>query len=212
MLSWIFSTTWSWIFSAASAMSFLLGYLFGSIPFGLLLTKIAGTEDIRGIGSGNIGATNVLRTGRKGLAAATLLCDVLKGTAAVLIAHHFFWPEMGLVSGFGAFVGHLFPIWLKFRGGKGVATYIGLLLGLAWPVAIAFCLIWLAVAWVSRYSSLSALIASAATPGILWWLNDTREGVLFAILTILVFVMHRANIVRLIDGSETRIGSKAVRP
>jgi len=209
MLSWIFSTGANWVFSLASLMSFALGYLLGSIPFGLLLTKIAGTEDIRGIGSGNIGATNVLRTGRKGLAAATLLCDILKGTVAVLLARYFFWPEMGLVAGLGAFIGHLFPVWLKFKGGKGVATYIGILIGLAWPAAIAFCVVWLLVAWLARYSSLSALTASAMMPGILWWLNYPREALLFVLLTILVFIMHRANIARLIDGTETRIGNKA---
>lgn len=209
MLSWIFSTASSFIFSAATAICIVLGYLLGSIPFGLLLTKIAGTEDIRAIGSGNIGATNVLRTGHKGLAAATLLLDMLKGTAAVLLARYFFWPEMGLVAGFAAFIGHLFPVWLKFRGGKGVATYIGILLGVAWPAAISFCVVWLLVAWQSRYSSAAALAASATTPGALWWLHRPREAIVFVLLTALVFIMHRANIKRLANGTETRIGQSS---
>ena len=141
-----------------------LGYLFGSIPFGLLLTRLAGTRDLREIGSGNIGATNVLRTGRKGLAAATLICDALKGTFAVLIGGYMAGPNGAIVGALGAFLGHLFPLWLRFRGGKGVATYIGVLIGLLWPAALAFCAIWLIVAVVTRYSSAAALIASAATP------------------------------------------------
>src|ERR1700687_1899479 len=134
-------------------LALILGYLLGSIPFGLILTKLAGTQDLRSIGSGNIGATNVLRTGRKGLAAATLACDMLKGTAAVLATAHFAGPDAALAAGLGAFLGHLFPVWLKFKGGKGVATYIGVLIVLAWPGALIFCAIWLAVAAVSRYSS-----------------------------------------------------------
>jgi glycerol-3-phosphate acyltransferase PlsY len=200
---------WTALTLLNAALAFGIGYLLGSIPFGLLLTKIAGTEDIRGIGSGNIGATNVLRTGRKGLAAATLLLDMLKGTAAVVIMQQLLWLDMALVAGFGAFIGHLFPVWLKFRGGKGVATYIGILIGVAWPAAIIFCAVWLLVALVMRYSSASALTASAITPGALWWLGQPRAAVLFAVLTVLVFVMHRANIARLIDGTETKIGNKA---
>src|SRR6202171_5736046 len=137
-------------------VALILGYLLGSIPFGLVLTKLAGTADLRSIGSGNIGATNVLRTGRKGLAAATLLCDALKGTAAVLLTAYFATPDAALVAGLGAFLGHLFPVWLKFKGGKGVATYIGLLIGLAWPGALIFIAIWLAVARLSPYPSLAA--------------------------------------------------------
>ena len=137
-------------------VAFVLGYLLGSIPFGLILTKLAGTQDLRSVGSGNIGATNVLRTGRKGLAAATLLLDMLKGTAAVVIAGTFGGPNAAMLAALGAFLGHLFPVWLKFRGGKGVAVYIGVLLGLFWPAALVFCLIWLATAFTSRYSSLSA--------------------------------------------------------
>lgn len=187
----------------------VFGYFCGSIPFGLILTRLAGTADIRSIGSGNIGATNVLRTGRKGLAAATLLGDALKGTVAVLIAEHFGGLEIALFAGGGAFVGHLFPVWLGFRGGKGVATYIGILLALAWPAALAFCLIWLAVAALSRYSSLAALIASAATPVILWSFGRTTEAALFALLTLLTWIMHRGNFARLIRGTEGKIGRPA---
>ena len=193
--------------SYIAALAF--GYLCGSIPFGLILTRLAGTADIRSIGSGNIGATNVLRTGRKGLAAATLLGDALKGTLAVLVVEHFGGRELALVAAAGAFLGHLFPVWLGFKGGKGVATYIGLLLALAWPVAIAFCLIWLAVAALTRYSSLAALVASAATPFALWLMGDRPETVLFALLTLLLWVMHRANIARLLNGTEGKIGASS---
>jgi len=189
------------------ALALIFGYLLGSIPFGLLLTRATGGPDIREIGSGNIGATNVLRTGKKGLAAATLLCDVLKGTLAVVAAAHF-GPEAALAAGLGAFLGHLFPIWLKFKGGKGVATYIGLLIGLYWPAAVLFCLIWAAVAAASRYSSLAALIASALTPLSLWLLNLPSMAALFLVLTILLWVMHRTNIKRLLSGSEGKIGAK----
>lgn len=185
------------------------GYLLGSIPSGLILTKLAGLGDVRKIGSGNIGATNVLRTGNKALAALTLLADMLKGTAAVLIAAR--WgPDMAILAGLGAFLGHLFPVWLKFRGGKGVATYIGVLLGLAWPVALIFCATWLAVALISRYSSLSALIASAATPFALAFFGKWQAMEMFILITLLVYVRHLANIKRLLKGEETRIGqSKA---
>src|SRR5690242_20732630 len=194
-----------------TALAFIFGYLLGSIPFGLLLTRAAGAPDIRAIGSGNIGATNVLRTGRKGLAAATLLCDMFKGTVAVLMAMHF-GPGAALAAALGAFLGHLFPVWLKFKGGKGVATYIGLLLGLHWPAALIFCLIWLAVAAATRYSSLAALIASALTPLSLWLLGKPEIAVLFLLLTVMLRVMHRANIARLLDGSEGKIGAKAASP
>jgi glycerol-3-phosphate acyltransferase PlsY len=194
----------------------LFGYLCGSIPFGLILTRLAGTRDIRTIGSGNIGATNVLRTGRKGLALATLIGDALKGTAAVLLVYAYYGPEyryfgheMALPAALGAFLGHLFPVWLKFKGGKGVATYIGILFGLAWPAGIAFCLIWLAVAALTRYSSLAALVASLATPLVLWLLGYAPEAALFALLTVLVFVKHRANDVRLVNGTEGKIGKSA---
>ena len=189
-------------------VAFIIGYLFGSIPFGLILTRFAGTADLRSIGSGNIGATNVLRTGRKGLAAATLLLDMLKGTAAVVIAGYFGGPNSAMLAGLGAFLGHLFPVWLNFRGGKGVAVYIGVLLGLFWPAALVFCLIWLAVALSFRYSSLSALVASFATPLFLWWFGHLALASLFAVLTVLLFYMHRENIKRLQAGTEGRIGKK----
>ena len=192
----------------AAALAF--GYLLGSIPFGLILTRLAGTADIRGIGSGNIGATNVLRTGRKGLAAATLLFDVLKGTAAVLIVEWLWGRDHAVIAGLGAFLGHLFPVWLKFKGGKGVATYLGILIGLAWPAALAFAAIWLAVAALTRYSSLASLLACAATPVVLWLNDDRLEAQLFIVLTILVCIIHRANIARLVNGTESKIGKPPV--
>jgi acyl phosphate:glycerol-3-phosphate acyltransferase len=187
--------------------AFVLGYLCGSVPFGVLLTRLAGAPDVRAIGSGNIGATNVLRTGHKLLAAATLLGDMLKGTLAVMVAEYFFGREPALWAALGAFLGHLFPVWLNFKGGKGVATYIGLLLGLAWPAAIAFCVVWLAVAALTRYSSLAALIASGASPFLLWWRGDWAAASLFALLSILLWIRHRSNIERLLHGSESKIGA-----
>jgi glycerol-3-phosphate acyltransferase PlsY len=189
-------------------LALVFGYLLGSIPFGLVLTRLAGTEDLRSIGSGNIGATNVLRTGRKGLAAATLLLDALKGTVAVIIAGYLAGAEAAMLAGLGAFLGHLFPVWLKFKGGKGVAVYIGILIGLLWPAAVLFCAIWLITAVVSRYSSLSALIASFITPIFLWWFGQPALAALFALLTVLLFYMHRANISRLMAGTEGKIGQK----
>jgi glycerol-3-phosphate acyltransferase PlsY len=188
--------------------AFVLGYLLGSIPFGLILTRFAGTQDLRSIGSGNIGATNVLRTGRKGLAAATLLLDMLKGTVAVVIAGTVDGPNAAMVAALGAFLGHLFPVWLKFKGGKGVAVYIGVLLGLFWPAALVFCVIWLATAFTSRYSSLSALVASFVTPIFLWWFGHLALASLFSVLTLLLFYMHRENIKRLQAGTEGKIGAK----
>src|SRR5690242_15413060 len=189
------------------AAALIFGYLCGSIPFGVLLTRFAGAPDLRSVGSGNIGATNVLRTGRKALAAATLLGDVLKGTVAVVVIDFFFGRDAALYAALGAFLGHLFPIWLGFKGGKGVATYIGLLLGLAlWLALAAFCLIWIAVAAASRYSSLAALVASAATPVVLWWNGNVAEAKLFLLLSAMLWLMHRANIARLISGSEGQIG------
>jgi len=190
----------------AMAGAIALGYLLGSIPFGLLITRLTGGGDIRAIGSGNIGATNVLRTGRKGLAALTLLGDALKGTAAVLLARYLWGQEGALLAGLFSFLGHLFPVWLGFKGGKGVSTYIGLLLAMAWPVALAFCAIWLLVAWATRYSSLSALVASAISPAILWAMGDLRAADLFFLLTLFLWLMHRENIGRLIRGGESRIG------
>jgi glycerol-3-phosphate acyltransferase PlsY len=189
-------------------LAFVFGYLLGSIPFGLLLTRATGGPDIRAIGSGNIGATNVLRTGRKGIAAATLLCDIFKGTLAVLVTAHYVGVEAALVAGLGAFLGHLFPVWLKFKGGKGVAVYIGLLIGLAWPGALIFIAIWLGVAALSRYSSLAALIASALTPLALWGLGRPDVAALFLLLSALLWIMHRANIARMLNGSEGKIGAK----
>jgi glycerol-3-phosphate acyltransferase PlsY len=199
-----------------TGLAFLFGYLLGSVPFGLVLTRAAGGPDVRTIGSGNIGATNVLRTGRKGLAAATLLCDVLKGTAAVLIAAYFAGHDAALAAGhlpalaagLGAFLGHLFPVWLKFKGGKGVATYIGVLLGLYWPAAAIFGAVWLVAALIFRYSSLSALIASALTPLALWLSGQPDIAALFVLLTVLLWIMHRANIARLMAGTEGKIGAK----
>lgn len=197
---------WSSAFLALVALG--LGYLLGSIPFGLILTRLAGLGDVRQIGSGNIGATNVLRAGSKKLAAATLVLDALKGTAAVLLAAQ--WGETpAMLAGLGAFLGHLFPVWLGFRGGKGVATYIGVLLGLFWPGMVVFCLLWLATAFTTRYSSLSALVASFITPMFLWWFGHLALSALFAVLTLLLFYAHRENIKRLQAGKESRIGEKA---
>jgi acyl phosphate:glycerol-3-phosphate acyltransferase len=189
-------------------LALAIGYLLGSIPFGLVLTKFAGTQDLRSIGSGNIGATNVLRTGRKGLAAATLLCDMLKGTAAVLIAGFVGGPDAAMLAGLAAFLGHLFPVWLNFKGGKGVAVYIGVLIGLFWPAAVVFCILWLATAATTRYSSLSGLVAGFVTPIFLWWFGHPALAALFAVLTLLLFYVHRENIRRLQAGTEGRIGEK----
>ena len=189
------------------AAALIFSYLCGSIPFGVLLTRVAGAPDLRSVGSGNIGATNVLRTGRKVLAATTLAGDILKGTVAVVVIGFIFSREATLYAALGAFLGHLFPLWLGFKGGKGVATYIGLLLGLAlWLALIVFCLIWIAIAAASRYSSLAALVASAATPVVLWWNGNVPEGKLFLLLSALVWLTHRANIARLISGTEHAIG------
>ncbi len=196
------------------AIALVVGYLLGSIPFGLLLTRLTGTGDIRAIGSGNIGATNVLRTGRKGLAAATLLGDALKGTAAVLVVSYLYrqhpqGADLALLAGLGAFVGHVFPVWLKFTGGKGVATYIGILLAVAWPAALGFCLIWLAVAALTRYSSLSGLVASVFAPALLWLFDLPHAAALFLLLSALIWITHRANIARLLEGTEGKIGRSA---
>jgi glycerol-3-phosphate acyltransferase PlsY len=195
----------------AALLWLILGYLAGSIPFGLILTRLGGTRDIREIGSRNIGATNVLRTGRKDLAAATLVCDALKGTLAVLAASRFGGADAAIAAGLGAFLGHLFPVWLKFKGGKGVATFIGVLIAFAWPVALGFCAVWLLVAFATRYSSLSALIASAATPALLWAYGEPHVALLFAALAVMLWVMHRANIGRLMAGMEGKIGAAAQR-
>ncbi|TPK90432.1 glycerol-3-phosphate 1-O-acyltransferase PlsY [Mesorhizobium sp. B2-4-17] len=188
-------------------LALVFGYLLGSIPFGLLLTRAAGLGDVRNIGSGNIGATNVLRTGNKGLAAATLLLDALKGTTAVLIAGHFA-PETAVWAGLGAFLGHLFPAWLGFKGGKGVATYLGVLVGLAWQVALVFAVAWLAMAYLFRYSSLAALTAAVIVPIALYVLSTPRIAAVFVVMSIIVFIKHRANISRLLAGTEGKIGAK----
>jgi glycerol-3-phosphate acyltransferase PlsY len=188
-------------------LALVFGYLLGSIPFGLLLTRAAGLGDVRKIGSGNIGATNVLRTGNKGLAAATLLLDALKGTAAVLISGHFA-PELAIWAGLGAFLGHLFPAWLGFKGGKGVATYLGVLIGLAWQVALIFAVVWLVMAFFFRYSSLAALAAAVIVPIALYLLSTPQIAVLFVVMSLIVFIKHRANISRLLAGTEGKIGAK----
>lgn len=201
------------MFALTLLAALLFGYLLGSIPFGLVLTRAAGLGDVRKIGSGNIGATNVLRTGNKGLAAATLLLDALKGTAAVVFASAF-GIELGLIAGLGAFLGHLFPVWLLFRGGKGVATYIGVLLGIAflpllsaWVPVVVFAAVWLATAIILRYSSLAALLAAVITPAATWYvgLADIAAGLAF--MSLLLIVKHQANIRRLLSGSESKIGS-----
>ncbi|MFY0611243.1 MAG: glycerol-3-phosphate 1-O-acyltransferase PlsY [Hyphomicrobiaceae bacterium] len=204
----------------------LVGYLVGSIPFGLIFTRIAGYGDVRKIGSGNIGATNVLRTGNKCLAAATLLFDALKGTAAVILgplaASLFLVADSdrsavdtaialapaAYAAGVAAFFGHVFPVWLGFRGGKGVAVYIGVLLGLVWPAAIVFCAIWLGVAITTRYSSLSALASSFITPFAAFYVQNATAGGVAAIMSIILILKHRANIQRLVSGEEPKIGTK----
>lgn len=193
---------------ALLALAALIGYLFGSVPFGLILTRMAGLGDVRKIGSGNIGATNVLRTGNKKLAAATLLFDALKGTAAVLVANALWGYEASLVAGFFAFLGHLFPVWLGFKGGKGVAVYIGVLLGAAPLMMLAFALVWLATAFITRYSSLSALLAMLIIPVALWVLGPEKTALLVTLLSVISWWKHRENIARLLAGTESRIGQK----
>jgi glycerol-3-phosphate acyltransferase PlsY len=186
---------------------FLLGYLLGSIPFGLLLTRAAGLGDIRNVGSGNIGATNVLRTGRKGLAAATLLLDALKGVVAVLIA-----DQVGQLAAVGAaagaVLGHMFPVWLSFKGGKGVATTLGVMWGLSWPVGAIACASWLLFAAIFRYSSLAALLCVVIAAIAAWLLTDPRAAMLLTLLVPLVWVRHHENIARLLAGTEPKIGQK----
>lgn len=195
------------MFTFATFLALAFGYLLGSIPFGLLLTRAAGLGDVRSIGSGNIGATNVLRTGNKGLAAATLLLDALKGTAAVLIAG-LYGPEPALAAGFGAFLGHLFPAWLGFKGGKGVATYLGILIAIAWKAALVFAIVWLGLAAITRQSSAAALTAVAVVPLALYFLGLPLAAILFAVMSVIVWYKHKANIQRLLAGTEPRIGSK----
>jgi glycerol-3-phosphate acyltransferase PlsY len=193
--------------AAADIVALVLGYLLGSVPFGLLLTRIAGLGDVRAIGSGNIGATNVLRTGRRDLAAATLLFDALKGTFAVLLGG-LYSPEAALLAGFGAFLGHLFPVWLGFRGGKGVATFLGVALGIWWPAALVFAIAWLGTAFLTRFSSLSALVASIATPLSLLIFGLPQAALMMALMAVLLWWKHRPNIRRLLAGEESRIGQR----
>jgi glycerol-3-phosphate acyltransferase PlsY len=185
----------------------LAGYLIGSIPFGLILTRLAGLGDIRAIGSGNIGATNVLRTGNKGLAAATLLLDGAKGAVAVLLAGRY-GPDMAGLAGGGAVIGHIAPVWLGFKGGKGVATALGVLTAISWPVGVLAALTWLGTAVLTRISSLSALIAIAAAPVYAWALADPQRAQLAAFIAVLVWLRHHENIRRLFKGQEPRIGGK----
>ena len=185
-----------------------LAYLLGSVPFGLVVTKAAGLDDIRKMGSGSIGATNVLRTGRKGLAAATLLLDGGKGTAAALLGFYFGGPDMAVIAAGFAVLGHVFPAWLKFKGGKGVATALGILLGLSPPAGLAACVTWLAVAALTRYSSVASLAALAASPFYAWYLGAPQQGQLMALVFVLSLWTHRTNIRRLLKGEESKIGRK----
>ena len=187
----------------------LFGYALGSIPFGLLFSWAAGAGDVRKIGSGNIGATNVLRTGKKWAAAATLLCDGGKGAVAVLFAAFLYGVVAAVFAGLGAFLGHVFPVWLRFRGGKGVATFLGVMLALAWPVGLLAIATWLAVAAISRISSLSALVAAALTPIYMILYGAPLQAILALILAIFIFMFHRENIRRLVSGTEPRIGARA---
>jgi acyl phosphate:glycerol-3-phosphate acyltransferase len=194
---------------AGDLFALAFGYLCGSIPFGLILTRWAGTADLRSLGSGNIGATNVLRTGRRDLAAATLALDALKGTFAVLLAQYAVGGWGALFAAVGAFFGHLYPIWLSFKGGKGVATFLGCLLGAAWPGAVVFAAVWMLVAFLTRYSSAAALIASAVAPAALFAaFGRPQAGAVFLGLAAVLWLRHRANIERLLNGTETKIGAK----
>lgn len=186
----------------------VLGYLLGSIPVGLLLTRAAGLGDIRNIGSGNIGATNVLRTGNKGLAAATLILDAAKGAVAVLAARWFLGEEAAMMAGIGAFLGHVFPVWLKFNGGKGVATYIGVMLALNWMVGLIFCATWLFIAFAQRFSSLAALTAGATAPIFAYVVSGLELAAAAGVLSIVLMFRHWQNIIRLWKGTEPKIGSE----
>ena len=205
-ISWEFA--WPYYLAALA-----FGYFLGSIPFGLVITRMAGLGDIRTIGSGNIGTTNVLRTGKKHLAALTLLGDALKGTAAVVVVNWLYGEEMALIAGLGAFLGHLFPVWLKFKGGKGVATYLGILLGLHWPAGLIFAVIWVAMAAIFRFSSLSALTASLLTPVTLYFVfHKLQMAEMMALLSVLLWAKHHENIGRLLRGKEAKIGQKSGPP
>jgi len=193
----------------------VVAYLLGSIPFGLLITRGAGLGDIRQIGSGNIGATNVLRTGHRGLAAATLVLDAAKGAVAVLVARHFWGDDAGYIAALLAFLGHCFPVWLRFKGGKGVAVFIGVLLALAWPVGLVFCAVWLVIAWAQKFSSLAALTGAVTSPLFAYAAgleglaaNGPKLAAVAAVLALILIFTHRANIGRLINGTEPKIGSE----
>lgn len=202
----------SWQLALPSFIAALLGgYLLGSIPFGLVLTRLAGLGDVRKIGSGNIGATNVLRTGRKDLAALTLLLDAAKGALAALVGGY--WgPDLMVLAAAGAFLGHLFPVWLRFNGGKGVATFLGILLALAWPVGLITCLVWLASALLFRISSLAALLAALGAPIFMYFLGSQQKAEVVAFMTVLILIRHHENIRRLFNGTEPRIGRRQNTP
>ncbi len=187
---------------------FALGYMLGSIPFGVIIARAFGLGDLRKIGSGNIGATNVLRTGNKGAAVATLLLDALKGTLPVALAMYAATESAALAAAFGAFLGHIFPYWLKFRGGKGVATYVGILLGLGWPFLLVFAISWLSLVAIFRYSSLAALVTSVIVTLYAAYTGATNLTFGLAAMTVIIFLTHRANISRLLKGQESRVGAK----
>lgn len=190
----------------------IIGYLCGSVPFGLFLTRAAGLGDIRNIGSGNIGATNVLRTGNRWLAAATLVLDASKAALAVLIARYYWGEQAAMLAAIGAFLGHCFPVWLGFKGGKGVAVMIGSLLALSWPVGLIFCAVWLVIAFAQKMSSLAALTAAATAPVFAYVVVGEWLAAATAVMALLLFVQHRENIVRLMRGTEARIGSEKKAP
>ena len=199
----------NWQITVPLALAALaVGYLLGSIPFGLVLTRMAGLGDVRSIGSGSIGATNVLRTGSKKLAVATMLLDALKGSLAVFVCTRLFGAEAGLLAGFAAFIGHIFPVWIGFRGGKGVATYIGILLALAPTMVLLFAVVWLACAFLTRYSSLSALVATLVIPVALWIVGPDKIAAAMTLMSLICWWKHKANIARLTAGTESKIGSK----
>lgn len=201
-----------WGYAAPYLLAALaVGYAIGAIPFGLLLARLAGLGDIRRIGSGNIGATNVLRAGGRGIAALTLALDTGKGAAAVLLGG-LYGPDMAIVTALGAFLGHLFPVWLRFRGGKGVATALGLILAFSWQTGLLALAIWIAVVAATRYSSLGALVATAATPFLCAWLATPQITEFMTLICVLIWLRHAGNIVRLVRGTETRIGQRAEEP
>jgi glycerol-3-phosphate acyltransferase PlsY len=189
-------------------LTVILAYLLGSVPFGIVVTRAMGLGDLRQIGSGNIGATNVLRTGSKGAALATVLLDSAKGGVAVLIARALMGEDAAQLAGLAAFLGHLFPVWLGFKGGKGIATFLGILLALAWPVGLAACATWLVTALVTRTSSIAGLVAAASSGVWLFWFLEGRILILVFLLTVLVYLRHTENLKRIKAGTEPRIGAK----